>query len=158
MAVETITAGVTLTLKETATSGSGTRTDEFTRSARTAFTIGTGAGAASKQYHELRILAGASETLDLTGGISNGLGVAITLAKVKVFYVRNLSTTNTITLGGGSNAIASIFGTTLVLRPGAEVLLKATDANGWAVTAGTGDQLQVAGTAGQSYEIAIAGE
>lgn len=151
-------AGLSLIFEEKATSGSGALSEPFSRVSRINYGIGTGAGNVSKQWNGLRTLSGSSETHDLTGGITTRSGASVTLTKIRAFYVRNLSSSATLTLGGGSNAITSIFGTTLVLPPSTEILLETSSAAGWAVTAGTGDQLQVAGAAGQQYEIAILGE
>lgn len=154
MAVDTIRASTSVTLKETASAGSGTRTDAFDRTRRTEYAIGTGAGAASTQWHDYRTLAGASESLVLAGGLTNGLGAAVTFTKIKLLDVLNTGNAP-ITLGGGSNAIIPALPP---IPAGGCVQFRFVDANGWAVTAGTGDLLQVAGTAGQTYEIAIAGE
>lgn len=158
MSVESFRVNASISVVDAAVVGSQTVRETFPLSLATSFTVGAGAGSLNKQWNAQRTLPGADETLDLTGGIANGRGEAITLAKVKSFFAHNPAGNGPITLGGGTNAIASIFGTTLVLPPGTTLLLWTTDVNGWAVTVSTGDQLKVAGTMGDEYILAIGGE
>lgn len=123
-------------------------------------TFGDGVGADSfdKLYAASRTLSGSSEDLDLAGVLTDLYGGTITAARVKMLYVKNLSTTNDIVIGAdATNPWATLLNSTgtLTLPPGAWVVVATPDATGWAVTAGTGDILQVAGTSGQSYEIGL---
>lgn len=125
---------------------------------------GTGAGQANKVYHAIRTF-GTPDDLDLAGGIATVLGTTITFTSVIVVYIENLSTANTITIGNeGTNPWAGLLsGTgTFNLRPATATgqswaIFVAPDATGWAVVAGTGDKLRVAGTNGQTYRIVLIG-
>lgn len=129
------------------------------------FTTGAGANGANEFFSDTRTLAdSASESLDLAGSLTNGLGVTVALARVKFIYIKNKSTTQVLSVGGAaSNQFINWVGdaTDIVkLRPGGFLLLVAPDATGYAVTAGTGDLLKIAnGAAGAStdYDIVIGG-
>lgn len=127
---------------------------------------GTGAGQANRVFADRRQLAAsANESLDLAGGLTDALGATITLAKVRALLIEaDAGNTNTLVVGGAAaNAFASLFGDAtdkIVVRPGGLVLIVAPDATGYAVTAGTGDLLQVAnGGAGTpvTFDITVIG-
>lgn len=121
-------------------------------------------GAAALQgnvlYAATRVLGGSSEDLDLSGVLSDLYGSTVTMARVKTIYVKNNSSSATLTLGSASsNQWATLLNSTgtLTLRPGAFVLVGTPDATGWTVTASTGDLLKVAGTTSESYDIVLLG-
>jgi len=130
------------------------------------FTDGTGAGAAQKYWESLRTLAAsATENIDLSGGITDVFGNVLTLTAVKILRIRASSAnTNDVVIGGAASNAFPLFGgttPTLAIKPGGEVLIVAPDANGYTVTAATGDILKVlnggAGTS-VSYTIEIVGK
>jgi hypothetical protein len=123
-------------------------------------TYSDGAAAAmfDRIYAAARTLGGASEDLDLAGVLADVYGGTITAVRAKALYIKNLSTANNIVVGGdATNPWATLLNATgtITLPPGAWMIVATPDATGWAITAGTGDILQVAGTSGQSYEIGI---
>lgn len=123
-------------------------------------TYSDGAAAAmfDRIYAAARTLSGSAEDLDLAGVLADVYGGTITAVRAKCIYIKNLSTTNNIVVGAdGTNPWATLLNSTgtLTLPPGAWFVAATPDATGWAITAGTGDILQVAGTSGQSYEIGI---
>lgn len=131
-----------------------------------AFTDGTGANQAQKLFTDQRTLsASANESLDLSGVLADVFGAAITFTKIKAILVKAADgNTNDVVLGGAaSNAWVGPFGAsthTVAVKPGGTVMFVAPDANGYAVTAGTGDLLKVANSAGGSgvtYDIVIVG-
>jgi hypothetical protein len=132
-----------------------------------ALTSGVAAGMADKTYWAYRTLtASSSETLDLAGVLLDPFGVAITFARVKVLLIAaDAANTNNVVVGGGATTLTGIFGATThtaVIRPGAALawVTGAADATGYAVTAGTGDLLQVANSgAGTpvSYSVIVIG-
>lgn len=128
------------------------------KSPSTSYTDGAGAAAANQLYHASKTFGGSADSLDMAGGVADGYGGTITFARIKTLYIKNTGNAN-VTVGGGSNALATFLGatSTLVIRPGGFLLVDAPDATGYAVTAGTGDILTVAGTNGQTYEIAVLG-
>jgi hypothetical protein len=156
----TLSVGVQVASTKTAAAGRQTKADTYSLSTRAAFTDGTGSSSANKHWTSGEAtLGGSASTYDLAGALTNGIGEAVVFAKVKVLVVRALSTNaGNVTIGGGSNAWAALYGSTLILPPGTDVAIKTSNANGWAVTAGTGDIVQVAGTSGDKFELFVAGE
>lgn len=128
---------------------------------------GTGAGQGDLLFADTRTLAASAvEDLDLAGVLLDAFGVAITFARIKGLYVKAaVANTNNVVIGADAvNPWATLLNTTgtLTLRPGASFLatVGAADAIGYAVTAGTGDLLQVANSAGGTgvdYDIVIVG-
>lgn len=117
-------------------------------------------------FDQRNLVASATEDLDLVGGsqLTDFTGTAVSFAKIKLLAVKALSTnTNNVVVGNAtSNAWAALLNSTgtLTLRPGTGFVVCATDATGYATTAGTGDLLKIAnsaGTTGVDYQIAILG-
>lgn len=110
------------------------------------------------------IAASGNEDLDLSGTLENALGEAAVFAKVKAILVRAASgNTNNVVIGpAAANGFTGPFGAAtdrVAIPPGGAFLVAAPSA-GWAVTAGTGDLLNVAnsgaGTAVE-YDIIVVG-
>ncbi|MGI5196578.1 hypothetical protein ACQEVY_23500 [Streptomyces sp. CA-288835] len=128
---------------------------------------GTGAGKADKVFSDRRTLAAsASEDLDLAGVLLDVFGSAITFVRIKgLFISAAAANTNNLVIGAAaSNAWATLLNATgtLTLRPGATIgaMAGAADATAYAVTAGIGDQLKIANSAGSTpvtYDIHIVG-
>ncbi|MFG1873392.1 hypothetical protein ACGFIV_00965 [Sphaerisporangium sp. NPDC049003] len=129
---------------------------------------GTGAGRADKIFSDRRTLAASgTESLDLAGGLTDAFGNVITFARIKaLLIVAATGNTNNVVVGGAaSNGFATPFGDAtdkLVLRPGGLCLLTTgpADATAYAVTAATGDLLQVANSGsgtGVTYDIVLIG-
>jgi hypothetical protein len=129
------------------------------------FLSGTGAGKANMLWADSRSLATASnEDLDLAGGLTNSLGVSLTFTNLKAIAIRAHTTnTTSLTFSRPSSNGVPLFaaaGDAFVLTPGAIVVLTDPSAAGKAVTASTGDLLNVANAAGATagYDIVIVGE
>lgn len=128
---------------------------------------GTGAGQADKVFHDRRTLAAsAAEDLDLAGVLLDAFGAAITFVRVKgLFITAAAANANNVVVGAdATNPWATLLNATgtITLRPGASfgAMAGAADGTAYAVTAGTGDLLQVANSgAGTSvtYDIVIVG-
>ncbi|MFC7909063.1 hypothetical protein [Streptomyces nigra] len=128
---------------------------------------GTGAGKADRLFSDRRTLAAsATEDLDLAGSLVDAFGATITFARIKgIVIAAAAANINNVVIGNASsNAWATLLGAThtLTLRPGAFVAVGTgeADATGYAVTAGTGDLLKIANSAGSSsvaYDIHILG-
>lgn len=128
---------------------------------------GTAAGQGDLMWSDQRTLsASASEDLDLAGVLTDAFGATVTFVRVKGIYVAAAAAnTNNVVVGAASsNAWATLLNAagTVTLRPGGAFLAVAgvADATGWAVTAGTGDLLKVANSAGSSsvtYDIVVIG-
>ncbi len=128
---------------------------------------GTGAAQADRLFSDTRTLAAsANEDLDLAGALADAIGGTAVFARIKGLYIAAASgnTNNVIVGAAASNAWATLLGAThtITLRPGAWIMLGtgATDATGYTVTAGTGDLLRIANSAGSTtvtYDIAVIG-
>jgi hypothetical protein len=160
-----------LTVQGTLTSalvtiGSGTAT--VNKSYGSAFTQGTGAGQCDLLYFDERTLtASSNESLDLSGSILDAFGNAVIFARIKALAIFAAATnTNNVLVGGVTNGIAGLFTSATagiaVVRPGAFLAwgCGSADATGYVVTAGTGDLLKIANSAGSSsvvYDIFVLG-
>jgi len=112
---------------------------------------------------ERTLAASSSETLDLSGLLSQAFGDTLSLAKVKLFYLHNTSTIvgDVLEIGGGSNPF-------LMFKDGSDIKPVGPDGvlfwaepslAGRAVTATTADLIQVNNTVSNAikYQVAIAG-
>jgi len=136
--------------------------DDLILTPQETFTPGTGNNQLDKLFHDLRTLAdGANESLDLAGSLVDMFGATITFVKIKAMLIRNLSATQTLTIGGGSNPFINWVAdaTDMVKIPPNGMLLLVAPLAGYGVTTGTGDILKVANSAGAAcdYQIALAG-
>ncbi len=126
---------------------------------------GTAAGQASQAWHDRRTLsASASENIDLAGSLVNAFGVTITFTKVKFIFVQASSSNNVANnvnvSRGSSNGFVWFLAASdgFFLAPGAWCSF--FDPTGVTVTAGTGDILTIANSAGTNsvtYDIVIVG-
>ena len=95
---------------------------------------------------------GATQSLDLAGGgLTDAFGVALAPARIKcVFISSNAANTTNLTILGNANAvpILNTAATTMTLTPGGVFMACNPSATGWAVTAGTGDIVQIVNAAG----------
>ena len=112
----------------------------------------------TKQWNDQRTNATATESLDLAGGVTNRFGVVQSFTKVKGLFVWHRGASGTLTIGGGPNSFGANGPGGMVLRPEGKFLWVDESASGATVTPGTGDILQVVGSASILYEIAIFGE
>lgn len=144
----------------------GSSTYNASKSYPNRFTNGNGAKQANMCFADTRTVAASnSEDLDLAGGLTSALGDTITFTSVKGIVIHaHASNTNDVEIGGDSAAFASFFGDasdTIVLKPGCTFAITNPNANGYAVTASTGDILQIANSSSGtsvSYDILIIGE
>ena len=135
--------------------------DTLSKTIEQAFTYGTGSGQANILFHDQRQLAdAASEDLDLYGSLANAFGTTLNFAKVKALIIKNLSSTQTLSVGGAaatqfSNWVANV-NDIVVLPPGSFLCL--VNPAGYAVTSIL-DLLKIANSAGAvcDYEIIIIG-
>lgn len=147
------------------TTGLATSTDPVSQDYTVNLSSGTGANQASNIYHAQRTLtASATEDLDLAGTLTNAFGVTLTFTKVKAIIIKAAAAnTNNVevtrpALNGVPLFMAASDG--ISLTPGALVMAEFPDANGKAVTAGTGDLLTFTNSAGGTsvtYDVIIIG-
>jgi len=140
-------------------------TDPIRYGANYSFTNGTGANQANECFVDTRTLsASATEDLDLAGGLTDAYGTALTFTKIKAIIIKAAAanTNNVQITRPASNGLVLFMAASdgIALTPGACFAFIAPDANGVAVTAGTGDLLTItnsAGTTGVTYDIVIVG-
>lgn len=115
---------------------------------------GTGADMADRVYYARIALSTTPNDLDLaSGALLDIFGNALTFARIKAIYIKNRSTTagEIVTVGGDSNGLVGWVGAAndlVNIRPGGVFCIYAPDATAYAVTAGTGDILQMVAAAG----------
>lgn len=130
-----------------------------------ALTNGTGANQADRVWADQRtISASATDSIDLAGALTDAFGAALTFARIKAVLVMAASTNsnNVNVTRPASNGVPLFLaaGDGIPVRPGGMIVWVAPDATGVAVTAGTGDLLDIVNSgAGSSvtYDIAIIG-
>ena len=86
-----------------------TPTDNLVQDYSVTLATGSGADQANVIFHDQRTLADAAvDTLDLyaSGSLLDPLGVALTMEQLKVLYLANTSTTNSLTIGPSATAVA----------------------------------------------------
>lgn len=144
----------------------GTLKQDLNFTAAASLANGTGANQANALWVDTRTLsASATENLDLAGVLVDAFGNTLTFTKVKAILVEAAdANVNDVVIGGAaSNAWAAMFGDatdTIKVRPGGFFMLVAPNVDGLAVTAGSGDILKVANSAGSTsvtYTIVIIG-
>ncbi len=134
----------------------GTLKQELTYSATASLANGTGANQADTLWTDTRTLAAsATDELDLSGVLTDAFGNVLTFTKIKALLIEaDDANVNDVLVGGAaSNAWAAMFGdATDVIRvkPGGFNMVVAPGAAGLAVTAGTGDKLKLANSAGST--------
>lgn len=131
----------------------------------TQFADGVGLNQANKIWADERTLsASAAEDLDLGGGLTDAFGTALTFTEIKGIIIKaDAGNTNNVVLGGDTNALVNFVGAAndlINIRPGGLLCLLAPDATGYAVTADTGDIIQVANSSSGTsvtYQIILIG-
>jgi hypothetical protein len=109
---------------------------------------GTSPNQAQYFYSRRLSLAGSAQTLDIYGGLTDGLGTTLNLATVRALIIVNRSTTagQILTIGNAaSNQFSGFLGgatQTIVLRPGGTIVLLAP-LDGYTVTNGSADLLKL---------------
>jgi hypothetical protein len=163
----TLTAKIGLTFA-TMYTGTGVDTfsypvDQMNLSRTIDFTTGTGANQVNVVFHDSRSLADdVNEVLDFHGGaLTDPLGTALTMDKLKVLYIKNTGTLTDIKIGGGADPIPLFANASdiLLIKPGGTFVYAAPDANGLSVV--DGNDLNIlhggGGTAAAIYEIIAIG-
>lgn len=129
------------------------------------WTSGTAIDQANMMWSDTRTLAASTtEDIDLAGVLTNAFGSTITFTRIKAIMISAAATNvNNVVIGGDANALVGWVGATndlINVRPGGTFLITAPDATAYAVTAGTGDILQIANSSSGSsviYDIVLIG-
>lgn len=164
---DTLVASINLDVKFTLTGDAdlGVESYALPYNKRINFANGTGSGQANQVWTDTRtIAASTSENIDLAGVLTNALGSTVTLARVKAIIIAaSASNVNNVVIGGNSNGLVNWVGNVndvVNIRPGGFICLAAPDAIAYAVTASTGDILQVANSGSGTpvtYDIIVIG-
>lgn len=125
-------------------------------------TSGVGLNQADKVWSDRRtVAASTTDSLDLAGSLTDALGVAFTPARVKGIILRNRGVQNLALTRPASNGVPwlTAAGDAIIVVPGGLQLWLAPTAAGIAVTAATGDLIDVVNGAGVSvdYDMVIIG-
>lgn len=128
-----------------------------------AFGNGTGLDQANNRWSDKRdLLTATNEDLDFAGALSNGLGtVVFTKIKGIVIYALPTNTGAIDVTRPAANGVPFLTAASdgFSLQPGGIFILTNPSAAGFAVTAGTGDLINIANATGatQSYQIIVFG-
>lgn len=161
-----LTLSVKAGLRGTQTSVLDLATAELPVDVQAAITLanGTGANQADRIFTDTRtVTTGATDSLDVAGSLTDAFGATITMARIKAILIRAASgnTTDLQLTRPASNGVPLFAAASdaIVIRPGGCLLWCAPDATGIAVTAGTGDLINVVNGSGASatYDIVIVG-
>jgi len=125
---------------------------------------GTSTGLADKVFHDTRTLtASATEDLDLAGSLTDALGTALTIVKLKAVYISAASanTNNVVLSRPAANGVPlfSAASDAISVLPGGMLLWVAPGA-GVTVTAATGDLMTITNSAGSTsvtYDVVLIG-
>jgi hypothetical protein len=133
-------------------------------------TDGTGENQANIAWMDERtVLTGANDDIDLAGVLTDAFGASVVGAEIVCLFIINkpqsssaAANTTNLTVGVGTNPVTGYLGGTTPtlgpIRPGNFAMLAGPNVGGFGVvTAGTGDILRVANSAGASatYQIGI---
>jgi len=130
-----------------------------------ALTNGTAANQADKVWSDSStIAASGTDSIDLAGSLTDAFGAALTFARIKAVVVTAAAgNTNNVNVTRPASNGAPLFlaaGDGIAVRPGGMFCWVCGDATGVAVTAGTGDLLDIVNSAGGTsvtYDVAIIG-
>lgn len=158
------TIKATLSATHTSVLDLATATFPLALSQAISLTDGTGANQADRIFSDTRTLtASANEDLDLSGSLTNAYGT-VTFARIKaVLVIADSANTNNVNVSRStSNGVPLFLAATdgIAVRPGGVFLWACSDVTGVAVTAGTGDLLNFANSAGSTsvnYSVVIIG-
>lgn len=130
-----------------------------------ALTTGTGANQADRLFTDQRtITASSTDSLDLSGTLTDAFGATVTFARIKaVFVTAAAGNTNNVNVTRPAANGVPLFlaaGDGVPVKPGGMFAWMAPDATGVAVTAGTGDLIDMVNSgAGTSvtYDVVVIG-
>lgn len=141
-------------------------TAPLSKAYRKQLTNGTGANQADLVWSDQRtIAASATDSFDLAGGgLTDAFGAAVAFARVKLVMVTaatgNSNNVNVTRPASNGVPLFLAAGDGVPVRPGGVWLWACTDATGVAVTAGTGDLIDVVNSGAGStvtYDVVIVG-
>ena len=120
----------------------------------TAFSDGTGDGQVTQVYADFGV-DGTSTTHDLDGLTDFQGGTTAGVTKLKMMYFNNLSTTTSLTIGGGDFAAFVADASDKIVIPPESSMLIVCRKGGYTITATSADGLTVVSAAGQTYDMIL---
>lgn len=161
----TATVSARINATQTATNDLSAASAALNKVLSQSFSDGAGAGAVNVLWSDQRTLtASSNEDLDLSGALTNIYGASAVFARIKAILISAASgNTNNVNVSRpASNGVPLFLAASdgLPIRPGGVFLWMAPDATGIAVTAGTGDLINIANSAGSTsvtYDIVVLG-
>jgi hypothetical protein len=124
-----------------------------------AFDSGVGASQADRIYtNSYAIGTGATQSIDVSGSLTDALGGTFVLVKLKaiLIYSQPANTTNLTVLGDAASVpILNTAATTFTLQPGGLFLLVQPPLAGIAVTGATGDVIKLVNAAGATANVDV---
>lgn len=157
---------VSLRLTATKAGDLSSPNDPLSKAINTAFTFGTGEDQINQLWSDSRSLAGAaSESLDLSGVLTNAFGVTCQFSKVKAILIHNISddAAAILEVGGAAAAQVPLFfkhTSDIILVNQGAYFLACDPVTGYTVTGTTADILKMLNASADktlTYEIVIAG-
>ena len=160
-------AKVTLDIQVSQSGGGALNTAVSTINVVQALNLLNGAGANQSNQawsDDRQLAASAVDSHDLAGSLADAFGSTITFTSITaIAVIADAGNGDNIEIGGNANAMAGfVGGATEIVKvpPGGMFLITAPDATGFAVTAGTGDILDITNAdagAVADYKIVIIG-
>jgi len=127
----------------------GAVSQEISDKLRLTLTSGTGANQANNIFtDDFSIVGAGTQTYDLAGALTNGIGGTAIFTAIKMIAIKNNGTT-ALTYGGGSASFLGFLGDAtdeIVVPAGGFIVLADPTAAGQAVTATTADLITLSGT------------
>jgi ATP-dependent protease ClpP protease subunit len=158
MAINNPSFGAAIAATVPVGSGKFTATGTLNHSITSNYPVGSSAGQVDTVYTKGRTVpSSTSPDTVILSSLTDPAGNAIAFGHVVDMIVENTDPTNTLTVGGGSSAVAWLPSTGVAVPPASAIILHVPA--GQAVTAGSADHLQVAASGGTNvaYNITIAG-
>lgn len=164
MATPTLATELSLALSWNYASAADLSTARDRKTFTTSDTLATGTGANQSDliFHDTRTATAAPDDLDLAGGLTDPLGNTLTFAEITGIFIHNKSETATevLSIGADANGLVNWVGAVNdIVKIGPEgILFVWNPRDGYAVTADTGDILQVdPGADTIEYDVVIIG-
>jgi ATP-dependent protease ClpP protease subunit len=150
--------GVTIAATVPIGAGKFTATGTLNHSIAANYPVGSASGQVDTVYTKGRMVASSSSADSVVlSSLTDPAGNAIAFVHVVDLIVENTDTTNTLTVGGGSSAVAFLPTAGVAVPPGSALILHLPA--GVAVASGSADHLQVAASGGTNvaYNITLTG-
>jgi hypothetical protein len=158
MAISHPSFGVALAATVPVGSGKFTGTGALNHAISSNYPVGSAAGQVDSVYTKGRAVpsSGSPDSVILSS-LTDPAGNAIAFVHVVDLILENTDTTNTLTIGGGTNAVSWLPSAGIAIPPGSAMVLHVPA--GLAVTSGSADRLQVITSGGTNvaYNLTITG-